>query len=323
MSRNYNARNFGLGSRDIVKAASNALKERDGSFSTVATNSDRFRIAANFLKENHEIKDLRFIDKAHLISFAEHLKECVDKGDLSISTAHNYVSAVNTVLQTARGDSIVSISSKDYLPPRSFICDSSRALNTSQIAEVNEIISNHEQGERLTGMINLQENLGLRYEESAKIDAVKALAEALTTNKVTISEGTKGGLTREIPITNTKQIEALKTASNIQGSHHSLIPKDLSYAQFRSLSYQAIGNTEAKGYHDLRHTYAQGRYQQIAGEKCPIAANIEHGKAHHQYLSQKLDISVQEAKSLDQDARSQIAEELGHHRIDVTNNYLG
>jgi len=307
----------------MVKAATNALKERDGSFSTVATNTDRFRIAANFLKENHEIKDLRFIDKAHLISYAEHLKECVDKDDLSTATAHNYVSAVNTVLQTARGDSTLFVSARDYLPSRSFVCNTSRALDLEQISEVKESIMTENFGERLVAVINLQESFGLRFEESVKIDANKALIEALNNEKVTISEGTKGGLTRVVSITDTKQIDALRTASNIQNSHHSLIPKELSYSQFRNISYIAISNTPAKGYHDFRHTYAQNRYQQITGEKCPVATNTGHGRAHYQYLSQKLEISAQEAKSLDQDARSQIAEELGHHRIDVTNNYLG
>lgn len=43
-------------------------------------------------------------------------------------------------------------------------------------------------------MIELQRGLGLRFEESAKIDARSALARAERTGQIRVEHGTKGGL---------------------------------------------------------------------------------------------------------------------------------
>ena len=54
----------------------------------------------------------------------------------------------------------------------------------------------------------------------------------------------------------------------------------------------------------------------------PVRAEVEHTK-HHVYLAETLKISKEEARKLDHEARTQIAKELGHGRISVTNQYLG
>jgi len=62
---------------------------------------------------------------------------------------------------------------------------------------------------------------------------------------------------------------------------------------------------EIRGYHEFRSEYACQRYETITG----VAAPCNHGCAVN--------------KELDRDARNIIAAELGHGRIDVTNEYLG
>lgn len=46
--------------------------------------------------------------------------------------------------------------------------------------------------ERLGALLELQRNFGLRFEESAKLDAARALREAEKTGAVSIKDGTKG-----------------------------------------------------------------------------------------------------------------------------------
>ena len=55
----------------------------------------------------------------------------------------------------------------------------------------------------------------------------------------------------------------------------------------------------------------------------PVAAGIGHGADHHRFLAAQLGIEVAAARELDLQAREQVAAELGHGRIDVTNAYLG
>ena len=63
--------------------------------------------------------------------------------------------------------------------------------------------------------------------------------------------------------------------------------------------------------HGLRHAYAQSRYTDLAGRKPPILGGVRTKE-----LSPEL-------KQQDRQVRLQIAQELGHSRIDITNIYLG
>ena len=132
--------------------------------------------------------------------------------------------------------------------------------------------------------------------------------------------GTKGGRDRTIPITTEKQLETLENAAKIQGSHFSLIPKGALYREYQDQCYRNVPDNFH--FHGERHTYAQERYEQLTGYQSPVAAGVAH-RAHHQYIADQLGISKSEARDIDHAARSQIAEELGHGRMGITNNYLG
>jgi hypothetical protein len=60
-----------------------------------------------------------------------------------------------------------------------------------------------------------------------------------------------------------------------------------------------------EGLHGLRSAYACERYEALTGSPAPVAGGEVPDRA------------------LDREARSIIAEELGHSRIDVTNEYMG
>jgi hypothetical protein len=171
---------------------------------------------------------------------------------------------------------------------------------------------------RLAAQLELQRQLGLRFEESCKSNPRALLAQAETRGIVRIEDGTKGGRPREVPITGEHQIAALRQAVAIQGSHRSMIPADLTYSQYRETCYQ-----HGISFHAERHFYAQHRYEALAGAACPVAAGVSHGAAHHTHLASVLGVSLSEAREIDRGAREQVAAELGHGRIDVTNAYLG
>ncbi|EII2379223.1 integrase domain-containing protein [Vibrio cholerae] len=315
---NPDARNFGLQSRDMSKAGLNALKEGMKSFQSIATIHDRWRVFSTWIKSEQGIKDMRDIEKAHLVAYAAHLNDRYERGEIAPSTAQNYLSAVNRVMEIARGDRQVRVDpvAEGGLPKRSGIASDDRS-----VSEVAHSVAMGAASERLGALLELQRNFGLRFEESAKLDAVKALREAEKIGSVSVKDGTKGGRARTVPITNAAQVSALQRATSVQDGR-SMIPVDQSYREFRQEAYREIG-CHPVNFHGERHHYAQTRYRELLGAECPIKAGVKHGGAHHEYLAKALGISVEQARILDKEIRAEVARELGHGRIDVTNSYLG
>jgi len=164
--------------------------------------------------------------------------------------------------------------------------------------------------ERVAAIAQLAMDLGLRSKEASLINAKAALEQAQNKGVVSISDGTKGGRERELTIQNERQIEALRTAAAVQGNDRSLVPNDQSWKEFRAGELRDGRETVAqgagsRGIHDLRATYASERYQSITGHPAPC----DGGKI--------------EDRQADMAAREQIAEELGHGRVDVVSSYIG
>ena len=312
--RHPDARNFGLKNRDLYRAGVNALREGMRSHSSIATMADRWKIFANFCRKNLKISDMRRIGIGHIRSYADHLLHRLDLGELSPATAQNYLSAVNRVLEIARGDRAVRLDPVHDagLPRRSGIATENHAMVPNEhqrwLASVPPL---------LAASMALQREFGLRFEESVKIDAKKALNEAIHSGVVRISDGTKGGRPRLVPA-GSEQIAALQRAAELQGAHWSLIPKELTYASYREACYRY-----GVRFHSERHAYAQARYEALTGACCPVAAGVAHGAPHHRYLATALGLPLPEARALDSQVRLQIAAELGHGRVSITNAYLG
>src|SRR5690606_32921396 len=151
-----------------------------------------------------------------------------------------------------------------------------------------------------------QRTLGLRFEESLKINAFNALEQALRDNRIKVTAGTKGGRTREIAIVSEKQIEALTNAIQYQSARGSLIPNDLTYAQFKRLCYREIETFDLT-FHRERHAFANARYLQLTGAKSPVESG-KSGRGHIEDLAEIAGLTVAEARALDLDARLAIAE---------------
>jgi hypothetical protein len=112
-----------------------------------------------------------------------------------------------------------------------------------------------------------------------------------------------------VPITSQKQLEALSRASAAQGSDRSMIPASESWKTWREGTLrdarEIVQQHTGEGLHGLRSAWACERYESLTGSPAPVAGGSGVDR------------------DLDREARLQIAEELGHSRVDITNEYLG
>jgi FKBP-type peptidyl-prolyl cis-trans isomerase 2 len=155
--------------------------------------------------------------------------------------------------------------------------------------------------------LQMQAAFGLRREESIKI-----MPQIADHGNVLYLKGSwcKGNRERVIPIRTGEQRAVLDAVHRLAGAG-ALIPADKNYVQ-QQRAYD--GQTQAAGLHKnhgLRHLYAQSRYEELTGWKCPIAGGPER------------DTLTGAARKSDKAARLTISKELGHGRIGIVSNYCG
>lgn len=177
------SRNFGLGSRDMGTAGQYALNNsaRDGavSFSTAATNGDRWESFAAWAKDEG-VKKMENVTPELVKEYGQELADKVKIGELSASTAQNYVSAVNSVMNIATNNEWKSVSpTKDCgIDQRSHVReDAPGALDRGAYSRAVETVR-EQVGERAGAVVELARELGLRSKEASLINARAALAEA-------------------------------------------------------------------------------------------------------------------------------------------------
>ena len=308
------SRNFGLGSRNMGTAGqyalNNAAQSGGVSFSTAATNGDRWESFAAWAKEEG-VKKMENVTQELVKQYGQELAEKVKNGEMSASTAQNYVSAVNSVMNIATNNEWKSVSpTKDCgIDQRSHVRqDAPGALDRDAVGRAVDAVR-AEVGERAAAVVELARELGLRSKEASLIDARAAMAEARERGAVTVDAGTKGGREREVPITSPAQVEALQRAATAQGADRSMIPADQSWSQWREgelrEARELVQAATGGGLHDLRAAYACERYESLAGHAAPCTG-----------------AAIQD-KDRDAAARMAVAEELGHGRIDVVAEYVG
>lgn len=308
------SRNFGLGQRDMGKAGEvalqNSAKAGDVSFSTAATNSERWQSFTAWAKEEG-IKKMENVSKENVIKYGQELAEKVNNGEMAASTAQNYVSAVNSVMSIATQGDWKSVSpTKDCdIAQRSAVRqDAPGALDRSAYGRAVEAVRD-QVGERAGAVVELARELGLRSKEASLLDARAALAQAEARGAVTVTDGTKGGREREVPITSEAQREALERAAQAQGDARAVMPADQNWQSWREGGLrdarELVQAATGGGLHDLRAAYACERYEALTGHAAPAAG----GQI--------------EDRDRDAAARLAVAEELGHGRVDVTSEYVG
>ncbi len=273
---------------------------------------------AKYLK-NNDVNDLKKVDKSNVINYAHSLNKRFEKGELSASAVQNYLSKVNVAMENARLDQKCRVEGvrEAGLPNRTGIANKDHSVTQEQHTQALSLLS-----PRLVVQLELQRTIGLRFKESCLIDAKRTLSYAKETGTIIIESGTKGGRTREFQVTQKEQITALEKAAEIQGYQRSMIPTDLSWSQYQNQCNREIQKTGFK-FHGERHHYANERYEELTGVGSPVRTGLPHGKAHIKHLANQKNITTEEAKALDISARLQVAQELGHRRVEITNSYLG
>lgn len=308
------SRNYGLGQRDMTKAGQVALNRLAGkgaiSLLTAATNGERWRLLVGWVKK-HNVLKMENLTSELVRQYGEELSYRVEDGDLATATAHNYISAINSVMTIATGGAwkVISPTKDCGIKERSFIRDTQPgALNMNLYNQACQAVLDQE-GERLLAILNLARHLGLRSKEASLLDASVALKEAENKKIITICDGTKGGRKRNVSIRLPDQIDALRSAANLQGKFKSVMDPDQNWQTWREgplrRARELVKMNTGGGLHDLRSAFACQRYFELTGHDAPCAG----GK----------DISP----NVDKAARIEISNELGHSRVDITNEYLG
>lgn len=300
------SRNYSLGSRDMTKAASVVLNnDREAgqiSYSTVANTLQRFDRFKEFAKENG-VGRFEKVDRQLVQQYAQSLRDSA----YSASYQQNLLSAVNSVMGRVSehgGRTWATVSARaEGLAQRSFV----RTEQTASREQSSTAIQN--MTPRAAAVAELARELGLRSKEASLLNNHNALRQAETRGTVTVVDGTKGGRSREVPITDQRQVEALRNAATVQGSGRSIIPPGQTWNQFRNGELNdnrgAMQAEGIRGYHELRSAYAADRYEQLTGHAAPTNGG---------------QITDRDA---DRAAREQISSELGHGRIEVVSEYVG
>lgn len=309
------SRNYGAGTRDMRRAGAYFAMASSESYSSQSTLASRFNQFVEYLKDNN-IKRLEQVTKEIVQNYALNLK---NNGDLSVSTKHNLLSAVNVIMREARRDDIVKVTAKEVgIEARSNVAKMFKGS-----------VQRHDVSARVAVIVELAKHFGLRFEEASKLNAVVTLKQAINNSQVKIELGTKGGQSRIIPITSHKQIKVLVEAAKVQGDAKSLIHPNLSYKQHKTQCY-----SETSKFHAERHHYANYRYSELMKHslgidiKSPVLSVKPAEMRWCDFIAQEaakqgVHITPSMAREFDRDARLQLSKELGHHREDVVSRYIG
>ena len=272
---------------------------REGSY---ATQRNRERILTQIGNDLHAMgyrkMQARSLKPKHIEALVKHWQE----RELSVGTIKNRMAAIRWWAMKVNKRNVMANSNEYYgIPDRRFVTNESKArdITQTQLSKVKDI--------HVRMSLELQRAFGLRREEAMKFSP--SYADKGDHIKLKTS-WTKGGKPRTIPIRTEAQRKVLNRARALTG-FGSLIPPHRSYVQQLRV-YE--GNTTRAGLssmHGLRHAYAQARYEELTGWKCPATGGPD---------SKSLTPGQREQ---DREARLTISQELGHEREQVTAAYCG
>lgn len=304
------ARNFGIGTRDMESAgrqfAARAYAGR--AYASIKTQGERFKLFVDFIKE----RGLNKLEKVTADTVRDYARDMLDR-DLSPATMQNNLSAVNTIMAEARGDHACRVTAKEVdLPSRTGVAREFKG---------NEEIDHA--SDKAQAIYGLAQSLGLRFEEASKLDLVRAERE-LDRDFLHIEYGTKGGQSRDVPITDQAR-EAISRAHEIAQSQgtRNLIDREKIYREHQRELYR-----EGIRYHAGRHEYANRRYSELMQQRgietqSPVLSDKPADQAWSAYLAEKTGLTQSQAREIDREVRLELSRELGHHREDIVSAYIG
>lgn len=272
---------------------------REGSFGTQVRRERELTLMANQLHElGYRGMNSHSLKPKHVEALVKHWLNT----NVAVGTIKNRMAAFRWWARKVDRQNVVARSNDHYgIPNRRFVTDESKAKSVST-TDLDKVRDSYV---RLS--LELQQAFGLRREEAIKLMPGYADRGDRLVLKPT---WTKGGRARTVPIRTDEQREVLNRAHQLAGKG-SLIIANRNYRQQLRI-YE--GHTIRAGLsrlHGLRHAYAQRRYEELTGWKCPAAGGP---------LSRSL---TPQQRELDQEARLTISRELGHDRTGILKTYIG
>ena len=277
-----------------------SARNRDGSYATQANRSNMLSLMAKQLREE-KYKDLR---KANGLK-GRHVNALVarwHREELSAGTIKNRLAVLRWWAEKVGKSAIIPRDNAQLnIADRKYVSDENKAreLDREALGKVKD--------DNVKMSLELQEAFGLRREEAIKFQP--AYADQGDRIKLK-SSWTKGGKEREIPIRNEQQRAVLDRAHKLAGKG-SLIPPNRSYVQQLKVYERHVKIAGMSKMHGLRHRYAQERYRELTGWKCP-----------HQGGPKSKELTPDQ-KAKDAEIRLEISREMGHEREQITAVYLG
>jgi hypothetical protein len=229
------------------------------------------------------------------------IKDKVQDGTISEKTATDKISILNDILR-ALGKDDLKISASDNGLHKNILNSSTKAVSQETHQQFKEFLEKQYQQTQdirylsLSHAIDLQREAGLRLAESLKI---KITEKDSNTLKLTDRDGTKNNQLREVKILHDAGKQAIESAKQfaIENGYKSLIPNNHSFKEMVNFAY----NTK---YQFERTTEQEYRF---------------HGE-RHSFATEQL-TRYQENGLTEEQARQELTEDLGHHRIDITYVY--
>jgi site-specific recombinase XerC len=289
---------------DTVRDLNYQLKQlgqnnRDGSY---ATQAKRAYLLSQIANQLHELgfrgMSARSLKPKHVDALATHWQ----RQGIAAGTIKNRMAAirwwarkVNRQSAVARGNDYYGIASRQMVS----VVSKAKYLSAAQLARITD--------PHVRLSLELQRAFGLRREEALKFRPSYADRGDHLLLK---ASWTKGGKARQIPIRTSAQRAVLDRVWQLAGSG-SLIPSQRSFIQQQRIYVRQIMNAGLSKMHGLRHAYAQNRYFELTGWKCPVAGGP---KTHS--------LSPNDRR-IDKKARLTITRELGHVREQIVSIYIG
>lgn len=275
------------------------LRNRDGSFATRAARERTLDMCARQLKE------LGYRQMRAPSLKPKHVEALVNRWQaegLAAGTVKNRMAHLRWWAEKVGRDSVIPGENATLgIPERSYVSDQGKQL----ALDVDKLVSIQDEQVKLS--LLLQDQFGLRREESIKFQPGYAIrGDGLHLKP----SWTKGGRARVVPIRTADQRWVLEQVREMAGKG-SLIPIERTYAQHLGLYERELAKAGISKAHGLRHGYAQRRYEDLTGWRCPHAGGPK---------SKEL---TPEQKAADREARLTISAEMGHAREEITAVYLG
>ncbi len=272
---------------------------REGSHSTQANRRAVLQLCAKELSRELGYRKLQAkgLKPKHVEALVKHWKQ----GGLENGTIKNRMAHLRWWANKVSKEGMVKKNEEYGIGNRVYVTNETKAqaLDRPKLDQISN--------ERVVYSLRLQEQFGLRREESIKFKVSYADRGDHIRLK---SSWTKGGKERDVVIRKQAQRDLLNELKNKYGNA-SLIEDQKTYKQQLKLYEWHLSHAGLHKMHGLRHGYAQTRYQELT-DTLPPALGGKSSK----------DMTAQE-KALDDKSRLIISRELGHERKTISSVYLG